>query len=163
MSEIEELESRLVKEIESYFGEDKKRINHAKEVWQYSFLIADRIREGNFCNRKVLCCGSLLHDIGIPVVERKYGSAPARYHEAEGAHLAKKFLAEKDLTAKEVEHVCKIIGHHHNPKTTSTLEFKVVYDADCIVNMSEEESQESGLLSVPGKVVATRFANLGRV
>jgi hypothetical protein len=38
-----------------------------------------------------------------------------------------------------IEEVCDIIGHHHHPRPVETINFKVVYDADLIVNLAENQ------------------------
>jgi len=38
-----------------------------------------------------------------------------------------------------VEEVCDIIGHHHHPRNKETLSFKILYDADLIVNLREHQ------------------------
>jgi len=38
--------------------------------------------------------------------------------------------------------VCDIISHHHHPKDSETLNFKVVYDADMLANMEDCRGKE---------------------
>ena len=42
--------------------------------------------------------------------------------------------------------MCDIIGHHHLPRDEETVNFKILYDADLIVNLDEryKESPPSG-------------------
>ena len=44
------------------------------------------------------------------------------------------------MGAKEalIDEVCDIIGHHHHPKEDDDVNFKVLYDADLIVNLEEQ-------------------------
>ena len=37
-----------------------------------------------------------------------------------------------------IEHVCKIIAYHHSAKDINTLEFRVIWDADWLVNIPDE-------------------------
>ena len=50
-----------------------------------------------------------------------------------------------------IEEVLDIIGHHHHPRPEETTNFKILYDADMIVNL-EENQKESKL--APGKLTA---------
>ena len=38
-----------------------------------------------------------------------------------------------------IDEVCDIIGHHHTPRPEETMNFKVLYDADLITNLEEEQ------------------------
>jgi len=40
-----------------------------------------------------------------------------------------------------IEEVCDIIGHHHHPRSDETLNFKVLYDSDLIVNLEEKQKE----------------------
>jgi len=48
------------------------------------------------------------------------------------------------LGAKEnlIDQVCDIVGHHHHPRPDDNGDFKVVYDADLIVNLEEKQKKE---------------------
>jgi hypothetical protein len=48
-----------------------------------------------------------------------------------------KLGAEEGIIAE----VCDIIGHHHTPREEETLNFKVIYDADLIVNLEEKQKE----------------------
>jgi hypothetical protein len=37
-----------------------------------------------------------------------------------------------------IEHVCKIVGSHHSAKGIDTPEFRIIWDADWIVNIPDE-------------------------
>ena len=40
-----------------------------------------------------------------------------------------------------IDEVCDIIGHHHTPRSEETVNFKVMYDADLIVNLDEKQKE----------------------
>lgn len=37
-----------------------------------------------------------------------------------------------------IAHVCRIVGNHHSARDIDTLEFRIVWDADWLVNISDE-------------------------
>ena len=127
------LKDRVAIEMKRYFKADFKRIGHATKVARH----AERIGKMERGNLAVILCAAYLHDIGIHEAERKHNSTAARYQEEEGPPIARGILEK--LSAKEalVEEVCDIIGHHHHPRENDTLSFKVMYDADLIVNLEE--------------------------
>ena len=128
------LKDRVAIEMKRYFKTDFKRIGHATKVARH----AERIGKMEAGNLAVILCAAYLHDIGIPEAERKYDSTAARYQEQEGPPIAREILDK--LGAKEalIDEVCDIIGHHHHPKEDDDVNFKVLYDADLIVNLEEQ-------------------------
>ena len=81
---------------------------------------------------------AILHDIGILEAERKHGSSNARYQEEYGPPLARTILEKLCPNAETVDHVCTIIGSHHRGNTIDTTEFRIVWDADWLVNLAEQ-------------------------
>lgn len=127
------LKDRIAIEMKKYFGKDFKRIGHATKVARYAEQIG-RAEEGNMA---VILASAYLHDIGIHEAERKYDSTAAKYQEAEGPPIARAILEKLGASADLIEEVCDIIGRHHHPGKEETLNFKVLYDADRIVNIEE--------------------------
>ena len=127
------LKDRVAIEMKRYFKADFKRIGHATKVARH----AERIGKMERGNLAVILCAAYLHDIGIHEAERKHNSTAARFQEQEGPPIAREILEK--LGAKEalIEEVCDIIGHHHHPREDDTISFKVMYDADLIVNLTE--------------------------
>ncbi len=127
------LKDRVAIEMKRYFKTDFKRIGHATKVARH----AERIGKMEAANLAVILCAAYLHDIGIHEAERKYDSTAAKHQEQEGPPIARGILEK--LGAKEalIDEVCDIIGHHHHPREDDTTNFKVLYDADLIVNLEE--------------------------
>ena len=134
------LKDRVAIEMKRYFGKDFKRIGHASRVARYAEDIFTK--EGG--DRAVILSAAYLHDIGIKEAERKYNSSAARYQEDEGPPIARRILADLGADPELIDEVCDIVGHHHHPRPQETVNFKVLYDADLIVNL-EEKNKESPL------------------
>ncbi|MDY6988680.1 MAG: HD domain-containing protein [Thermodesulfobacteriota bacterium] len=131
------LKDRVAIEMKRYFGHDFKRIGHAAKVARY----AEQIVKEEKGNPAVVLCTAYLHDIGIHEAEGKYNSTAARYHQKEGPPIARKILARLGASEEIIAEVCDIIGHHHHPRDEETLNFKIVYDADLIVNLEEQQKK----------------------
>jgi len=114
--------------------------SHATRVAKY----AEKILTEEGGNPAVAISAAYLNSIGIKEAEKKHKSADARYQEEEGPPIARDIL--KKLKAKEglIEEVCDIIGHHHGPNSEESINFKIVYDAEQIVNL-EDGKKESDL------------------
>jgi HD superfamily phosphodiesterase len=125
---------RVAAEMRNVFGDDEKRIAHAVSVLSF----AERILLGERGDADVVVAAALLHDIGIHAAERKHGSNAARYQELEGPPIAKGILESLGVAPQPIEEVCDIISRHHSPRKDETLNFKILYDADLIVNLRDE-------------------------
>jgi len=133
------MRDKLIDEMKKVFGDDQKRISHALAVLDYAEQIL--VVEGG--DPLIVEAAAILHDIGIHEAERKYASAAGNYQEIEGPPIAEKILAKYDLDGKTIEHICWIIASHHSAKDIDTMEFRIVWDADWLVNIPDELSGKS--------------------
>jgi putative nucleotidyltransferase with HDIG domain len=118
------------------FGSDQKRIEHALAVLDY----AEQIQNVEGGDPLIVRAAAILHDIGIHGAEHKYGSSAGKYQEIEGPPIAREILEKCDISAEAIEHICKIIANHHSERDINTIEFRIVRDADRIVNLPEDSS-----------------------
>lgn len=133
------IKQKLLEELKKYFGDDKKRINHAEEVLHFTQELLKKEK----ADSHIVIPASILHDVGIKVAEEKYGSSAGHYQEKEGPPIAKKILFKMGLKKEDIEEICDIIAHHHSPGNIKTQNFRVLYDADCLVNMKEMVSHKT--------------------
>jgi HD superfamily phosphodiesterase len=142
------LKDRIAIEMKKYFKTDFKRISHATRVARYAERIG--IAEGG--NMAVILAAAYLHDIGIHEAERKFNSTAAVYQEQEGPAIARSIMENLRASEELIEEVCDIIGHHHHPREEETLNFKVLYDADLIANIEDNQKEKP---SEPEKITKT--------
>jgi HD superfamily phosphodiesterase len=144
----------LMKEMEAYFGEDTKRVNHAHRVTEYAEELLRR--EGG--DYPIVIGASVLHDIGIQAAEKKYGSTTGKYQEREGPPIARQILTRLGFEQGQIEEICDIIAHHHSPGKITTRNFAILYDADWLVNLRDEyDIQDRDKLSnIIGKIFLTQ-------
>lgn len=128
------VKDRLIEELKIYFGDDKKRITHAMKVMHLAEELLKKER-GDF---HIVIPASILHDVGIKISERKYGTEDGHLQEREGPSVAKKILLKVGLRREDIDEICEIIAHHHSPGRVNTINFKILYDADQIVNLREK-------------------------
>ena len=119
--------------MEQYFGKDQRRIDHALQVSLYAgellaYIDADPV---------LTLSSAYLHDIGIPEAERKHGSSAGNWQELEGSPIAEKILAELNAEEPLAEAVVKIVGNHHTHAAINSPEFRIIWDADALVNFAE--------------------------
>ena len=134
----EAMKAALVAAMEAYFGQDVKRINHARKVTEY----AEALLKPEGGDYSIVIAAGVLHDIGIHEAERKYNSTAGKYQEKEGPPIAREILSRMGFPPQQIEEICQIIGHHHSPGVVNTTNFKILYDADWLVNLRDEYPTE---------------------
>lgn len=149
---------QIISSMKAVFGDDQRRIDHALAVLGYAETILESEQsEQNELSGLVIRAAAILHDIGIVEAERKHDSAAAKYQEIEGPPIARKILQDLAVPQEEIDHVCKIIANHHSAKDIDTPEFRIVWDADWLVNIPDEYdvSDKAGLGELIEKVFKT--------
>ena len=127
------LKDRVAIEMKHFFRQDFKRIGHATKVARNAEQIA-REEKGDVA---IVLTAAYLHDIGIKGAEARHQSTDPEYQEELGPPIARDILTKLGATPGLIDEVCDIIGHHHHPRPEETTNFKIVYDADMIVNLEE--------------------------
>jgi HD superfamily phosphodiesterase len=136
-----------------YFEGDFKRIGHATKVARY----ADKICKMEDAHPVVTSLSAYLHDIGIKEAEKKYNSSSPKYQHIEGPPVAREILEKLGAEGGIIDEVCDIIGHHHTPRDEETLNFKVIYDADLIVNLEEKQKEAPSAPEHLEKIIEKSF------
>ncbi|HUV38568.1 MAG TPA: HD domain-containing protein, partial [Planctomycetota bacterium] len=111
---------------------DHARMAHALAVLEHARCLMET--EGG--QPRVVIAAALLHDIGIREAERKHNSAAPEWHQLEGPPIARRILTEAGVDRVTLEHVSDIVATHHSAGKIDTLEFRIVCDADRLVNLS---------------------------
>jgi putative nucleotidyltransferase with HDIG domain len=120
--------------MEAYFDSDERRIAHALRVAAF----AEELLRYIDADETVTLCAAYLHDIGIPEAERKYGSCGGSLQEKEGPPVARAILARLGAEETLTEIVCTLVGKHHTPAGVDSPEFRILWDADALVNLEED-------------------------
>lgn len=164
------VKQKILKKMEEYFNGDIKRINHARRVLHYT----EEILKKEDSDPHIVIPAAILHDIGIKGAEQKYNSSTGKYQriasnvqEIEGPAVARQILKEIGIRKEHIEEICDIIANHHSPGKINTQNFKVLYDAYCLVNINEiinkktrEQLQEiinKMFLTKTGKMIAKQL------
>jgi hypothetical protein len=119
--------------MEGYFGRDDRRIAHALAVAGHARRLLDYIDADPVLTMSV----AYLHDIGIHEAERRHGSNAGNFQELEGPPIARRLLEELGAAPVLVEQVVAIVGRHHTPGGVDSPEFRILWDADALVNFAE--------------------------
>ena len=141
-----------------YFGADVRRINHALKVHSFASLIAKN-ENLNAEIQEITEVAAILHDIGIPVSEQKYGSCIGKYQELEGPPIARELLQQLGASHELTERVCFLIGHHHTYTKIDGIDFQILVEADFLVNIFEDEMSTSAIESARDKYFKTKTSS----
>lgn len=119
--------------MEEYFGADARRIAHAHAV-------AGHARELLACidaDPALTLAAAYLHDIGIHEAERRHGSSAGNFQELEGPPIARQLLQKLNAAPDFIDAVVRMVGLHHTPGGVDSPEFRILWDADALVNFAE--------------------------
>ena len=118
------------------FDHDADLVQHFAKVRSFARLIAEC--EGVDPHTvRVLEAAALVHDIGIPLCDVKYGRHPGPLQEKEGPPLARAMLTELGFAAADTERVCALVGEHHTLSPVDGIDHQILLEADFIVNAYE--------------------------
>jgi len=131
---MQEMLGNVEAAMRAYFGSDQRRIDHALRVTGF----AEEILNSEKGDRLVVVAAALLHDIGIREAERKYGSSAGNLQEQEGPPVAREILTGFGFADAVIGEVCEIIASHHSPGEVDTDNFRIIWDADWLVNLGDE-------------------------
>jgi len=137
-----------------YNGTDARRIAHAMKVLGYATAIAEAERL-DFGGRETLAYAAILHDIGIHNAERIHGSNAGNFQELEGPPVARALLAPFSLPEGVVERVLFLVGNHHSYGKVDGGDFRILVEADFIVNAEEDCLSADAIAVVKGNLFRT--------
>ena len=118
------------------FGSDLKRITHAFKVVGFAQTIASG-EHLDSQTRDITVLAAILHDIGIPAAEEKYGSSAGHLQEKEGPPIAREILLGEGVPKAITDRVCYLVGHHHTYTKIDGIDFQILVEADLLVNIQE--------------------------
>lgn len=124
------LKDRVAVEVKRYFKNDFTRIGHATKVARY----AERIGKHELANLAVVLSAAYLKDAGCP-------SDQAESRAAEDSRMAREILQKLGAKPALIDAVCAIIDRNPALASDQTTEFKVVADAERIVNLKRQQKQ----------------------
>ena len=132
---MKDLRTKVIDEMKALFGADSRRINHALAVLGHA---EDLLPSQPEADVDVVTAAATLHDIGIHAAQQKHGSAAGQWQELEGPPIAEAILQRLGMERAKIEHVSRIVANHHSARDIDTMEFRIIWDADWLVNLPDE-------------------------
>nr|WP_297171391.1 HD domain-containing protein [uncultured Agathobaculum sp.] len=116
---------------------DPRRVQHLMKVYAFCRVIGQG--EGlDARGQNILEAAAMLHDIGIHEAERRHGSSNGKWQEIEGPAVAAPLLRQAGADAAECERVLWLIAHHHTYDASDEMDFRILVEADFLVNAYED-------------------------
>lgn len=145
----------LIIKMTEFNAADPKRIQHFIKVYEFAHVIG--AKEGLDENTlRILDIASIMHDIGIRPSEEKYGRCDGKLQEQDGPAYAREMLAMfSDVTEAEIERVCFLIAHHHTYENVEGLDYRILLEADFLVNAMEDELKKDAIITFRDRVFRT--------
>ena len=98
---------------------------------------------------------ALLHDIGIHEAERRHGSSAGPYQEQEGPAVARPLLSAAGADESEIERIGWLIAHHHSCQAGEDTDFRILLEADFLVNAEEDSLPRASIASARERLFRT--------
>lgn len=147
--------NELILEMIKYYQKDPKRIQHFLKVYEFAKLIGEEEKLDEY-TQFVLETAAVVHDIGIKPAEEKYGSCTGSLQEKEGPAVAKNLLARLGYQPQIIERVCYLVGHHHTYQNIDGLDYRILVEADFLVNMYEDHLPEKNIRHALEQIFKTK-------
>ncbi|MCQ2437285.1 MAG: HD domain-containing protein [Clostridia bacterium] len=114
---------------------------HFTKVHAYAKLIgeAEQLPSDTM---EILEAAALVHDIAIPLCEKKSGTEAGHYQEIEGPDMAREMLSTIGFDEAVTERVAWLVGHHHTYKDIDKIDYQILVEADFIVNAYESKHSD---------------------
>lgn len=129
-------------------------ICHFLKVYAYAKTIGEG--EGlDPVTQETLELAAIVHDIACPLCREKYGSTMGKYQEAEGMPLAREFLQGTGTPEDMTERVAYLVGHHHTLDNVDGIDYRILLEADFLVNADESSYSTEKIQHAADTVFAT--------
>lgn len=123
---LSNLLNKIRQQISSYFSDDRCDYSHCFQHTERVVGLARYICKHEDGDIIVVSLSALLHDIARSMEERGECSD----HSEKGAELAKQILESWKISSEQIEKVAYCIKNHRTDKVGTTLEAKILKDAD---------------------------------
>ena len=151
--------NKLYLEMIKFFNGDPKRIQHFIKVHSLARIIGigEKLDEKT---QFILEAAAYTHDIGIRVAEREYGFSNGKLQEELGPAEAEKMLKNLGFEPDVIERVCYLIAHHHSYKNIDSIDYRILVEADFMVNLFEDNCKKEVVKDVYDRMFETETGKL---
>ena len=138
-----------------YDAGDVPRVQHFVKVHGFASAIgrAEGLDERTL---DVLEAAAIVHDIGIHAAERRHGSSAGSWQQIEGPPEARALLEKLGgFSPEEIDRICFLVGHHHTYEGVDGPDWRILLEADFLVNAHEDRLPAAAIRAACGRVFRT--------
>ena len=152
---MHEMTARLICEMANYEQDSVHRVDHLLKVYAYCMTIAalERVPERMAW---ILETAAVVHDIGIRPSLARHNSSAGVYQQQEGVAPARAMLEKLGYPRDVVERVCFLVAHHHTYAGIDGIDYQILVEADCLVNIREEKIPAERVVQLRRRVFRTQ-------
>jgi len=147
--------SGIIQKMIAYSEGNLHDITHFMKVWGYAKMIGE-LEQLDAHSQLLLEVAAVTHDIACPLCREKYGSTAGNLQEKEGPGLLVRFLNDSGLTAEEIDRVSFLVGHHHTYTAVDGPDYRILIEADYLVNAEENNFTAEHVKSTYGNIFRTK-------
>ncbi|WP_409967295.1 phosphohydrolase [Bengtsoniella intestinalis] len=136
------------------YAGDPKRIQHYTKVHSYAAFLG---REAGLSDpeQETLEIAALTHDIAIHHCEALYGHCMGKFQEKHSQEVATPFLQGLGVAPHVIARVCFLLSHHHTFVDVDSLDWRILLEADFLVNGFESQLPPESLAQAHQSVFQT--------
>ena len=138
-----------------YYRGDSHQIQHFAKVHTYSRLIGtlEGLDEETMITLEM---AALVHDVGIKAGMEKYGRGNGKIQEELGPAIAEELLTGLGVDPDRVARISYLVGHHHTYTDVEGLDYRILLEADFLVNLHEEKEPMEGIIKAYEEIFRTK-------
>ena len=150
MRTVETVYQRMIE----YYRGDSHQIQHFAKVHTYSRLIGtlEGLDEETMITLEM---AALVHDVGIKAGMEKYGRGNGKIQEELGPAIAEEMLTELGVDPERVARISYLVGHHHTYTDVEGMDYRILLEADFLVNLHEEKEPMEGIKKAYDEIFRT--------
>ena len=137
-----------------YYRGDSHQIQHFAKVHTYSRLIGtlEGLDEETMLTLEM---AALVHDVGIKAGMEKYGRGNGKIQEELGPAIAEELLSGLGVDPDRVARISYLVGHHHTYTNVEGMDYRILLEADFLVNLHEEKEPMEGIVKAYEEIFRT--------
>lgn len=143
----------------AYDAGDPRRVQHLMKVYAFCRIIG-RSEGLDEKTQNILEAAAILHDIGIHEAERKHGSNGGKWQELEGPPVAGPMLRQAGADGAACERALWLIAHHHSCGAGKEADFRILLEADLLVNAYESSLPQDACRAAYERVFRTETGRM---
>lgn len=154
MTEAQQTINNVITKMITYSDGNKHDIAHFLKVYTYARMIGE-MENLSERQQETLEIAAVIHDIACPVCRIKYGNTNGDNQEKESPELVEDFLKEVDIDDEMKERINYLVSHHHTYTNVDGLDYRILLEADFLVNADESEMSEQAIKTARERVFKT--------